>query len=118
MFRKTFAAAALAALPLAAAADDHGDMKQMYMEILEGWQGAGGVDTAEWSESPLAADLYAAFDADGDGTLSQEEFAAGLFRGYDSDMSGVIEAAEFDPIDADFESDGRYGEGRMGDGSN
>ncbi|PRY95675.1 EF hand domain-containing protein [Hasllibacter halocynthiae] len=107
MFRNTLAAsAALLALAGAALADD--DMEQKYMDILSEWDG-GGVDTASWSESPLPADLFASFDADGDGMISQEEFSEGLFRGYDVDMSGVIDAAELDAIDADFRTDGRYG---------
>lgn len=108
MFRKTLTAAAgLITLGGAAVADSHGDMDQMYMEILSEWEG-GGVDTATWSESPLAGDLFGSFDADEDGMLSEEEFAEGMFRGYDADMSGVIEASELDAIDADFSTDGRY----------
>jgi hypothetical protein len=76
--------ASLLALAPAQAQDWHGQLES-----------EGGITEQEWSESMAGASVFGAWDEDGDGYLSQDEFRTGAYDVFDENDDGMIDEDEF-----------------------
>ncbi len=94
-FMRLFGAGALAALLLATPALAQDDAEDG-MDEVGAWDGDGdgALSEEEFNTGFSEGGAYDEWDADEDGMLSEDEFNAGVFGGYDDDESGVIEEPE------------------------
>jgi hypothetical protein len=58
------------------------------------------LDETEFGTTDVSAS-YGGYDADGDGSITQDEFRAGEFRRYDADRDGMLNEEEYGAYDAD-----------------
>lgn len=72
----------------------------------------GGVTMDSFKKSLGGSGMYAAWDANGDGMLSEDEFNAGFFAHYDADADGYWNADELSTMNND-----AFWSGREKDGS-
>lgn len=79
-------------------------------EGAEAWDtdGDGALSEEEFNTGFGEAGVYGSWDADGDGALTEEEFNAGAFGGYDDDESGVIEEPELGDVGDDIGDGGLF----------
>lgn len=75
----------------------------MAQEDIGAWDtdGDGALSQEEFETGWGENDVYSTWDEDGDGALTEEEFNAGVFDSYDADDSGAIEEPEFGDVGDD-----------------
>jgi len=70
--------------------------------------GDGALSEEEFNTGFSEGGAYDEWDADDDGMLSEDEFNSGVFGGYDDDESGVIEEPELGDVGDDMGDGGLF----------
>lgn len=71
------------------------------------WDDNGdGVDAEEWNDGFGAEGVFDDWDADADGTLTEDEFNTGVFSSYDEDDDDYLDDNELSAFEDDTGEDG------------
>ncbi|MDY8110808.1 hypothetical protein U0C82_16835 [Fulvimarina sp. 2208YS6-2-32] len=79
-------------------------------EAYSDWDtdGTAGINQEEFNTGFGEGGVYDSWDANSDGSLTEDEFNAGVYDGYDADDSGALEEPEFGDVGDDMGDGGFF----------